>query len=116
MLRFTLTHSLSLFRDEKLIHLVDVQSGKPVGAALSHTVEVAEIALDQTGPLLSRHAALIDKDRNLFLTPARRSGPKFEKLGTMAHSMSFHDSSNMLAAVFDGKFVVWYHPRFESAS
>ena len=60
--------------------------------------------------MISRHFALIDKDRNLWLTPARRSTPKFEKLGTMAHSIAFHDTTNMLSAMLDSKFIVWYHP------
>ena len=97
-------------RDEKLVHIIDTSSGKPAGNPISHVVEVAEVALDQTGPMISRHLALIDKDRNLWLTPARRSTPKFEKLGTMAHSIAFHDTTNMLSAMLDSKFIVWFHP------
>lgn len=104
-------HLDSLRSDEKLVHILDAQSGKAAGNPIAHVVEVAEVALDQTGPLLSRHLAVVDKDRNLFVAQARRSGPRFEKLGTMVHSIAFHDQTNMLAGVFDGRIVIWYHPR-----
>ena len=31
-------------------------------------------------------------------------------LGTMIMSLSWNDNTNMLAALADGKFTVWYYP------
>jgi intraflagellar transport protein 80 len=93
-----------------MIHILDVVSGKSIGT-LVHNVDIAEVAVDQMGPLLSRHVAVVDKDRNLLLAPIRRTAPKYEKIGNMTHSIAFHDTTNILAALFDGKISIWYHPR-----
>ena len=34
----------------------------------------------------------------------------FVFLGTMIMSLSWNDNTNMLAALADGKFTVWYYP------
>lgn len=46
-------------------------------------LEVVEIALDQCGPFTERKIALIDKNRDLYLTSVRHLGrePKICKIG-----------------------------------
>lgn len=34
----------------------------------------------------------------------------FSPTGTMIHSLQWNDETNMLAALTDGKFIVWYYP------
>jgi intraflagellar transport protein 80 len=124
-------------RDEKAMHVFDVQSGKPLGKALSHTVGIVALQMEQSGDGLGAHLALIDKNRywrpapvppnvasghplhpyrlgarrDLFLVQPRRSQPRLEKLATMVLDVAWHDSSHMLAALFDGKLVTWFFPR-----
>lgn len=46
-------------------------------------LEVVEVALDQCGPSTERKIALIDKNRDLYLTSVRHLGrePKISKIG-----------------------------------
>ena len=56
--------------DDKAVHLFDATSGKPLndGKPFQHRLEIAEIALDQTGLHNQRKMAFVDKNRDLFLT------------------------------------------------
>ena len=56
--------------DEKLVHLFDASSGKPLndGKPFAHRLEIAEIALDQVGLQSQRKLAYVDKNRDLFVT------------------------------------------------
>ena len=38
------------------------------------------------------------------------SNIEYSFLGTMIMSLSWNDQTNMLAALADGKFTVWYYP------
>lgn len=100
--------------DEKVIYVFDAQNGKPLGDGkpITHKLEVMEIALDQCGPATERRLAIIDKNRDLYLTSVRVFGSerKSNKLGNMIQSLCWNDSANMLAALADGKFTVWYYP------
>ena len=63
----------------------------------------------------SLHLVLVHftvQDRNLYITPARRTSAKFQKLASMTHSVMFHSSTYMLAAIADGHFTVWYYPKY----
>ncbi|XP_078612464.1 intraflagellar transport protein 80 homolog isoform X2 [Branchiostoma floridae x Branchiostoma japonicum] len=101
-------------KDEKVVHLFDATSGKPLGDGkpFVHKLEVAEVALDQCGPAPERRLAIVDKNRDLYLAQVRAVGGarKVIKLGTMVHSMSWNDETNMLAALQDTKLVVYYFP------
>ncbi|KAJ8310611.1 hypothetical protein KUTeg_012476 [Tegillarca granosa] len=100
--------------DEKVIYAFDTQTGKPLGDGkpISHKLEVMEVALDQCGPPTDRKLAIIDKNRDLYLTTVRVFGTerKITKFGNMIESLSWNDTSNMLAAIADNKFTVWYYP------
>ncbi|KAG8001959.1 Intraflagellar transport protein 80-like protein [Nibea albiflora] len=100
--------------DEKVILLFDALTGKALGDGkpLTHKLEVVEIALDQCGPSTERKIALIDKNRDLYLTPARHLGrePKICKIGSMVHCMAWNDGANILCGVQDNQLTVWYYP------
>lgn len=100
--------------DEKVILLFDALTGKALadGKPLTHKLEVVEIALDQCGPSTERKIALIDKNRDLYLTSVRHLGrePKICKIGTMVHSMAWNDAANILCGIQDNQLTVWYYP------
>ncbi|XP_028275364.1 intraflagellar transport protein 80 homolog [Parambassis ranga] len=100
--------------DEKVILLFDALTGKALGdgKSLTHKLEVVEIALDQCGPSTERKIALIDKNRDLYLTSVRNRGrePKICKIGSMVHSMAWNDAANILCGIQDNQFTVWYYP------
>lgn len=94
-------------RDEKVVHVYDIQSNKAIGKPLAHTIEVQQIALSSGLP---RYLALVDANRNLHVTPIMRSEYKLEKLGTMVLSLAWHETAGMLAAFCDGRLSVWVSP------
>ncbi|TMS07418.1 Intraflagellar transport protein 80-like protein [Larimichthys crocea] len=100
--------------DEKVILLFDALTGKALsdGKPLTHKLEVVEVALDQCGPSTERKIALIDKNRDLYLTSARHLGrePKICKIGSMVHCMAWNDGANILCGVQDNQLTVWYYP------
>ncbi|XP_064639074.1 intraflagellar transport protein 80 homolog isoform X2 [Lineus longissimus] len=100
--------------DEKIVHLFDANTGKTLGDGkpIVHKLDVLEIALDQCGPAHERRLAIIDKNRDLYLTSVKVFGTsrKSVKLSTMIMSLCWNDVTNMLAALADGKFIVWYYP------
>ncbi|XP_036393391.1 intraflagellar transport protein 80 homolog isoform X2 [Megalops cyprinoides] len=100
--------------DEKVIFLFEALTGKALGDGkpLTHKMEVVEIALDQCGMAADRKIALIDKNRDLYLTSVRRFGRdhKINKIGTMVHTMAWNDSANILCGIQDVQFTVWYYP------
>lgn len=59
---------------------------------------------------------VIDKNRELFIT--KIINENFKKLGNsliislavMTESSLWNDDNELLAAITDGKFVVWYYP------
>ncbi|XP_034024184.1 intraflagellar transport protein 80 homolog [Thalassophryne amazonica] len=100
--------------DEKAIFLFDALTGKSIGDGkpLTHKVEVIEIALDQCGSLSERKIALIDKNRDLYITFVQqlRRDPKICKIGSMVHSMAWNDAVSILCGIQDNQFSVWYYP------
>uniref|UniRef100_A0A672FX45 Uncharacterized protein n=1 Tax=Salarias fasciatus TaxID=181472 RepID=A0A672FX45_SALFA len=76
------------------------------------SLDVVEIALDQSGPSADRKIALIDKNRDLYLTSVRHLGrePKICKIGSMVHSMAWNDAANVLCGIQDTQLTVWYYP------
>ncbi|BFZ00478.1 hypothetical protein BsWGS_03517 [Bradybaena similaris] len=100
--------------DEKVVYVFDAQTGKIMGDGkpITHKVEVMDIGLDQCGITAERKITLIDKNRDLFLTSVRIFGTerKIIKLANMIQSHAWNDETNMLAALTDGKVLVWYYP------
>lgn len=100
--------------DEKAIFLFDALTGKALGDGkpLMHKIEVVEIALDQCGPSGERKIAIIDKNRDLYLTSVRHTGRdhNISKIGAMVITMAWNDSANILCGVQDSQFTVWCCP------
>ncbi|EDV28474.1 uncharacterized protein TRIADDRAFT_49567 [Trichoplax adhaerens] len=99
-------------KDERLIYLFETASGKAVGSGkpIQHQLEIIETCLDQCGPAMERQLAIIDKNRDVYLAKVRRSEAAFIKLGTMVSSLAWNDACNMLAAIQDNHFTIWYYP------
>ena len=100
--------------DEKAIYLFDITTGKPIndekGGPFRHYIEVSEIALNQSSVLGSntgRQLVIVDKNRDMWVTGLKVN---FKKLGTMVETFSWNDEIDMIAAMVDGKFIVWYYP------
>lgn len=100
--------------DEKVVLLFDALTGKALGDGkhLTHKLEVAEVALDQCGPSAERKIALVDKNRDLYLTSVHHLGreAKICKIGNMVHSMAWNDAANILCGVQDNQLTVWCCP------
>ncbi|KAK6478690.1 intraflagellar transport protein 80-like protein isoform X1 [Huso huso] len=100
--------------DEKVIFLIDALSGKPLGDGkpLTHKMEIMEVALDQSGSANERKIAIIDKNRDLYITSVRRFGKeqKIIKIGTMVYTVAWNDSANILCGIQNSFFTVWYYP------
>ena len=105
--------------DEKSVHLFDANTGKALndGKPFQHRLEVAEIALDQTGLHNQRKLAFVDKNRDLFLTSISFSRGSMKslqqapgKLGSMVLSLKWNTESNMLAALQDSRLTVYLYP------
>ncbi|XP_045601736.1 intraflagellar transport protein 80 homolog [Procambarus clarkii] len=100
--------------DEKMVHLFDATTGKALndGKPWSHKLEIMELALDQVGTAHERRMAIVDRNRDLFLVTLQRVGTmgRAVKLGGMVQSLSWNDGANMLAALQDSKFIVWFYP------
>eukprot|EP00003_Mantamonas_plastica_P014158 TRINITY_DN2457_c0_g4_i3.p1 TRINITY_DN2457_c0_g4~~TRINITY_DN2457_c0_g4_i3.p1 ORF type:complete len:836 (+),score=299.28 TRINITY_DN2457_c0_g4_i3:177-2510(+) len=95
-------------KDDKMVHVYDTK-GKPIGNPIvASNVGIEEIALNQYGALNESRLVVIDKNRDLFITPIFKT--KLVKLGTMVDTVMWNDDTDMLAAVMDQKFVVWYYP------
>ncbi|PIK37912.1 putative intraflagellar transport protein [Apostichopus japonicus] len=69
---------------------------------LAHKMEVIEVHLDHCGPPAERRLAIIDKNRDLYLSTVRNFGNQ--------QNLAWNDQTNMLAALQDGKLTVWYYP------
>jgi intraflagellar transport protein 80 len=98
--------------DGRTVRLFETASGRPLGDPLAHHLEVVEVALNQGGGLPDRRLALIDRNRDLYITPAAGAGGGVGpmKLGAMVDSARWHDASDMLAAMADGRLTTWYYP------
>ncbi|XP_016420867.1 intraflagellar transport protein 80 homolog [Sinocyclocheilus rhinocerous] len=97
-----------------VVFLFEAQTGKAIGDGkpLNHKIEVVFVALDQCGSSNDRRIALIDKNRDLYLTSVRKLGRahSIHKIGSMVDTMAWNDSANILCGVQDSRFTVWYYP------
>jgi len=94
--------------DQKTIRLMDPLTGKQLGT-LQHSIEVEHIALSQVGDLSRRRLVLVDKNRDLYISPVQ-GAQELYKLHIMVDAMRWNDCNNSLAAVADGLLLVWYYP------
>mmetsp|Transcript_57438 Transcript_57438/g.122180 ORF Transcript_57438/g.122180 Transcript_57438/m.122180 type:complete len:758 (-) Transcript_57438:34-2307(-) len=114
-----LNHStLSLCRDaicmidstsSKQIRVFDVSTGRPVGQPVKHKLDIVRISLNQQGSGADRSIAILDKNKDLYLTKAMVQG-RTEKLGSMVDTFMWNDTTDMLIALIDEKLNVFLYP------
>uniref|UniRef100_A0A061RJ59 Intraflagellar transport protein 80-like n=1 Tax=Tetraselmis sp. GSL018 TaxID=582737 RepID=A0A061RJ59_9CHLO len=100
--------------DGRTVRLFDTASGRPLGEPVAHHQELTAVALSQSGGLPERRLLLLDRNRDLFIRAVSSSSAAAAagavKLGSMVDSAVWHDASDMLAAMVDGRLAVWYYP------
>lgn len=102
--------------DNKVVHFIDLSSGKPINSnpSLKHKSEIITIALDSTGSPNERKLAFIDKNCDLYLTliRPRTVSNRTIKIHSMIRQIIWCDVANMLAALGEnGRITVWLYPQ-----
>eukprot|EP00994_Dinema_validum_P002678 NODE_159_length_2317_cov_91.151675_g113_i0.p1 GENE.NODE_159_length_2317_cov_91.151675_g113_i0~~NODE_159_length_2317_cov_91.151675_g113_i0.p1 ORF type:complete len:752 (-),score=174.38 NODE_159_length_2317_cov_91.151675_g113_i0:3-2258(-) len=96
--------------EPKAIKVFEALTGRLApGIVINHNMEIVEICLNQFGPQSERKCAIIDRNRDLYLTSVAAKSQPY-KLATMVASVKWNDYSEILVAIADGKLVVWYYP------
>lgn len=98
--------------DRKTIRAFDINTGKQLPAALTHALEICELALSHAGPSEDRKLCFIDRNRDLFLarvTTATKCGSGV-KLQAQVDAAAWHNAAEILVAVADAKLVTWAYP------
>lgn len=93
----------------KQIRVFDVHTGRPVGNPIVHKLDLVRISLNQQGSGADRTIALLDKNKDLYLSKAMQSD-RTEKLGAMVDTYSWNDSTDMLIALIDEKLQIFIYP------
>jgi intraflagellar transport protein 80 len=97
--------------DSKTVRCFDVVTGRQLPDTVSHKTEIVQLALSQSEPTLQeRRLSIIDRNSDLFITPVVKQPGIFRgmyKLQTQVDTMAWCDTSDMLCAVADGRFVTW---------
>uniref|UniRef100_A0A5K3FIS6 WD_REPEATS_REGION domain-containing protein n=1 Tax=Mesocestoides corti TaxID=53468 RepID=A0A5K3FIS6_MESCO len=100
--------------DEKVIHLFDVNSGKPVGDGkpITHSAHVISLGLNQKDSAVERRLAVLDRNKDLFLYQVRVYGRNrvVIKLGARITAFMWSETQNFLTATQHEKLIVWYYP------
>lgn len=56
----------------QVIHFINAITGKALGEPLSHVLEVVEVHLSQCGGPNDRKIAFIDRNKDLYISPAAK--------------------------------------------
>jgi hypothetical protein len=114
---------------DSVIRLFDVTTGRERGRPVRHSVKIMSLALSQYAgqPLrpvddtsgsgssgsgagvADRLIAFVDRDHDLWIASSSNEA-KREKIASMVDSMAWHDASESLLALADGKLVRWVYP------
>ena len=94
--------------DPKVVMLIDPLTGKQLGT-VQHSIDVEQVALSQRGDLSRRRLVVVDKNRDLYLTPVQ-GAQELYKLHIMVDSVAWNTETDALAAVSDGQMLVWFYP------
>jgi len=94
--------------DPKVVILLDPLTGKQLGT-VQHTIDIEQVALSQRGDLSKRRLVIVDKNRDLYLTPVQ-GAQELYKLHIMVDSVAWNQENDSLAAVADGALLVWFYP------
>ncbi|RCN33709.1 WD domain, G-beta repeat protein, partial [Ancylostoma caninum] len=88
----------------------DPTSGKTLGdGKIVHEREITELTLSQCGKLSERVLAFRDSDAAVFVGRVKTYGiaQRIAKIGSSVEHLHFNDTTNMLAAVGEGRVTVW---------
>jgi len=66
------------------------------------------VGLNQHGMGADRKLAILDRNRDLYVTPVHK--PDFQKLGSMIDAFIWSDSTDMLVGLGDQKLMTWLYP------
>jgi len=80
-----------------------------MGQPIMHKLDIVRISLNQQGSGADRKIAILDKNKDLYLTKAMNA-EKVEKLGSMVDTFMWNDSTDMLIALIDEKLVSYIFP------
>lgn len=95
--------------DPKRVHLIDTETGKPIGEPIRHPIDISEIALSNSASATAkRKLMIIDANQDLYVTRLHRPDPI--KLATMVQSARWHATVPVLAAISNQQLIVWYYP------
>jgi intraflagellar transport protein 80 len=94
--------------DRKVVHLMEVATGKKLDNLIKHSTDISEICINQYGSGAHRKVAFIDKNKDLWVSSVQKS--RITKVSTMVSSVLWNDKTDTLAAVIDGNFVTWSYP------
>eukprot|EP01119_Soliformovum_irregulare_P002458 TRINITY_DN12704_c0_g1_i1.p1 TRINITY_DN12704_c0_g1~~TRINITY_DN12704_c0_g1_i1.p1 ORF type:complete len:529 (-),score=125.67 TRINITY_DN12704_c0_g1_i1:3-1562(-) len=95
-------------KDRKTIHRFEISTGRPLENKIVHSLDIIQLCLNQYSNSNQRKVAFIDKNHDLYISPVNKI--KVTKMGLMVNSARWSDKTDMLAAVSDGKFLVWLYP------
>ncbi|KAI8462988.1 MAG: intraflagellar transport protein 80 [Monoraphidium minutum] len=90
------------------VRVFDTAQGRQQGEPIAHGVEIQQVALSQAGTASERLLAVVDRNRDLTLIHVGRRAAA--KLASNVDAAAWHDVCPMLAAVVDGRLMVWHHP------
>merc|ERR550537_17702 len=93
----------------KQIRVFDVYTGRSMGQPITHKLDITRISLNQQGSGVDRKIAILDKNKDLYLTKAMNA-ERTEKLGSMVDTFMWNDATDMLIALIDEKLVVYIFP------
>merc|ERR1719359_1530546 len=93
----------------KTIRVFDVYTGRPLGQPIVHKLDIVRISLNQQGSGADRQVAILDKNKDLYLTKAMNAD-RTEKLGSMIDTFMWNDATDMLIALIDEKLTVFIYP------
>ncbi|GLE08616.1 hypothetical protein PINS_up019920 [Pythium insidiosum] len=102
------TLSLLDHTDRKTIRSFDIYTGKQLPVALTHALEIHELALSHYGPVEDRKVFFIDRNRDLYIARVAHKG--VHKLHAQVDTAAWNDSSEILIAIADAKLVLWSYP------
>jgi intraflagellar transport protein 80 len=92
----------------KSIRLYDLASGKPLNYTIEHSMDILELALNQSDLSRDRKVCFIDSNKDLYIANVYTNRPV--KIMNMCDSFCWNDSNDMLAAIADEKFYAWVYP------
>eukprot|EP00927_Polykrikos_kofoidii_P055816 TRINITY_DN50010_c0_g1_i1.p1 TRINITY_DN50010_c0_g1~~TRINITY_DN50010_c0_g1_i1.p1 ORF type:complete len:794 (-),score=146.49 TRINITY_DN50010_c0_g1_i1:74-2152(-) len=93
----------------KQVRVFDAYTGRSMGQPMSHKLDILRISLNQQGSGSDRKIAILDKNKDLYLTKATHTD-RTEKLGSMVDSFMWNDSTDMLVALTDESLVLYIYP------